>query len=96
MTKPLSLDPCCAITARESSDPTYDALAEAVGAATTMEEQQRLVKEADMYPVEQHWFVWGPVQPWFEVYQPWVIGFNGETELGHRLNNAQVIGPPLD
>ena len=57
------------------SDPTYDALAEAVAAATTMEEQQRLVKEADMYAVEQHWYVWGPVQPWFEVYQPWVIGF---------------------
>ncbi len=72
------------------SDPTYDALAEAVAAATTMEEQQRLVKEADMYAVEQHWYVWGPVQPWFEVYQPWVIGFNGEIELGH-MNRAPVI-----
>ncbi len=72
------------------SDPTYDALAEAVAAATTIEEQMRLVKEADMYSVEQHWYVWGPVQPWFEVYQPWVIGFNGEIELGH-MNRAPVI-----
>ena len=32
-----------------------------------------MVKETDMYAVEQHWTVWPPVQPWFEVYQPWVI-----------------------
>ena len=64
-------------------DPVMDAKAGAVLAATTLEEQQRPVAEADMYSTEQHWFIWGPKVPQFEATQPWVIGFNGEIFFGN-------------
>ena len=64
------------------NDPVYDAMDEAAAAATTIEEQQRLVNEADMYGIEKHWWVAGPRVPVFGVTQPWVIGYNGEAEFG--------------
>ena len=63
-------------------DPVYDALVEAAQAATSIEEQQRLVREIDMYHVENHLRVWGPKVPQFNATQPWVVGFNGEIDLG--------------
>ena len=63
-------------------DPVMDARAKAAMAAPTLEEQQRLTAEADMYMIEQHWYIWGPKVPQFEAVQPWVIGFNGEI-YGH-------------
>ena len=62
-------------------DPVFDAMAEAAMAATTVEEQQRLVAEADMYIIEQHWYIWGPKVPNFGATQPWVIGFSGDFYL---------------
>ena len=64
------------------NDPVYDPKYEAAAAATTIEEQQRLVREADMYIIEKHWWVSGPRVPAFSVSQPWVIGYNGEAEFG--------------
>ena len=61
--------------------PELDALIDAAEAATTLEEQQRLLKEADMYTIENHWHVWGPKAGKFMSIQPWVIGFNGEIWL---------------
>ena len=58
--------------------PELDALVDGALAATTIEEQQRLVGEADMYSLEKHWQIWGPKMPWWWLVQPWVIGFNGE------------------
>ena len=63
-------------------DPVYDALVEAAQAATTVGEQQRLVREIDRYHVENHLRVWGPKVPQFNANQPWVVGFNGEIDLG--------------
>ena len=63
-------------------DSVMDAKAKAAMAAPTLEEQQRLVAEADMYMIEQHWYIWGPKVPQFEAVQPWVIGFNGEIFFG--------------
>ena len=63
-------------------DTVMDAKAKAAMAASTLEEQQRLVAEADMYMIEQHWYIWGPKVPQFEAVQPWVIGFNGEIFFG--------------
>ncbi len=40
-----------------------------------------LVAEADMYIIEQHWYIWGPKVPQFGGTQPWVIGFNGDFYL---------------
>ena len=61
-----------------TQDPVYDALYEAAAAATTIEEQQRLSREASMYITTNHWQLWGPRASSFSVTQPWVIGYNGE------------------
>ena len=70
------------------SDPHYDALVDAARVATTDEELQRLSSEADMYNISQHWYLMGPVPPWFNVTQPWVIGFDGGSMLGLQNQNA--------
>ena len=64
------------------NDPEYDAMADAVMAATTLEEQNRLAKEVNMYITEQHFKIWGPETPQYQATQPWVKGFNGELGLG--------------
>ena len=61
-----------------TQDPVYDAMVEAVLDATTIEEQQRLVSEANMYITTNHWQLWGPRVPQYRVSQPWLIGYNGE------------------
>ena len=58
--------------------PEMDAMIDAVRAATTNEELQRLMKELDMYAIENHWLIWTPKTPFFHFAQPWVIGYNGE------------------
>ena len=63
-------------------DPKLDALLDAAQATTSEEERQKLVKEADMYTMENHWFIWGPKAGKYMAHQPWVVGFNGETWLG--------------
>ena len=63
-------------------DAQYDALYEEMLAATTIEEQRRLIKEMDMRFIEQFWMIWGPKAPEFNVHQPWVMGYNGEGGLG--------------
>ena len=60
-------------------EPAYDAMVEAAESATTQEQQQRLVREANMYLVENHWHLWLGRALVFTVTQPWVTGFNGET-----------------
>ena len=62
--------------------PELDALLDAAQATTSEEERQRLVKEVDMYTMENHWWIWGPKAGKYMVNQPWVVGFNGETLLG--------------
>ena len=63
-------------------DPVYDAMVEAAQAATSIEEQQRVVRVIDLYHVVNHLRVWGPKVPQFKATQPWVVGFNGEIDLG--------------
>ena len=65
-------------------DAEYDAWYEAMQAAATIEEQQRLVKQMDMRSIEQFWVLWGPMSPNFTVHQPWVIGYNNEGGFGGR------------
>ena len=67
---------------RVQDDQVYSSLVADVQAAATMEERHRLSKLVDRYIVEEHWFIWGSRVPLMNVIQPWVIGFNGETELG--------------
>ncbi len=61
-------------------DPVFDAMYDAVVAATTVEEQMRLAIEADKYTIEKHWYIGGPRAPHFNVSQPWIIGYNGEID----------------
>ena len=69
-------------------DPIYDTMVADVQAATTTEERQRLTKLVDMYIIEKHWYIWGSRIPLMNVLQPWVVGFNGETELGNMDHKA--------
>ena len=64
-----------------TSWPELDALVDAALAATTLEEQQRLVREADMFAIEKQWQIWGPKVPQIELLQPWLMGYNGEAML---------------
>ena len=64
------------------ADPELDAIIEAAEAATTIEEQMRYAKQADMILIERQGDVSGPFAPKFNVIQPWVIGYNGEAQLG--------------
>ena len=62
--------------------PELDALLDAAQATDSEEERQKLVKEVDMYTMENHWWIWGPKAGKYMAHQPWVIGFNGENWLG--------------
>ena len=62
--------------------PDYDAIVEAAESAPTYEEMQRLVIEADMYSLENHWGIWGPQGPIWHFQQPWLGGYNFELTLG--------------
>ena len=70
------------------SDPVYDALIEQLQVAATEEEYQRLGREADFYLVENHIFLWGGLNPWFNVTQPWVQGYDGDFYMGVWNKNA--------
>ena len=66
-----------------SSDPVYDAMYEAGGKATTIEELYRMSKEMNQYAIEKFWTIWGPMAPNYVANQPWVKGFNGEYKIGN-------------
>ena len=66
-------------------NPQLDSLIDAAEAATTLEEQQRAVKEADAYIVKNHHMVWFFRVPRFNAFHPWVVGYNGEFYLGFGL-----------
>ena len=65
-------------------DPVYNAMVEEVNAATTIEERMVLIKEIDRYFAEEHYHIWGTRMPFFNLKQPWVIGYIGESDLGSQ------------
>ena len=67
------------------SDPDYDALSESGGAATTIEEANRIYREMNQYAIEKFWAIWATLGPEFQTTQPWLKGFNGE----HLMGSAQ-------
>ncbi len=69
-------------------DPVFDALFDAAQAADNVEEQQRVVREIDLYLAKNHLLVWSPKPPQFNVNQSWVKGYNGEIDLGWGDRNA--------
>ena len=69
-------------------DQWYTATVEAARAATTLEEQHRMVGELNQYGIEKFWSIWGGIAPTYAVAQPWLIGYNGELELGWAQANS--------
>ena len=69
-------------------DPKFNALFESMEAAQTMEEVGEYSKQADLYMLSQHWQLWGPVEPAYNVTQPWIKGHNGEYYMGAWNWNA--------
>ena len=69
------------------SDPKYDALYESME-PLKLEELGEYSKQADLYMISQHWQLWGPVEPSYNVTQPWVKGHNGEYYMGAWNWNA--------
>ncbi len=64
-------------------DPVFDARWEELQAAIDDEDEyRRLAKALDMYAIEQHVYIWGVRVPGFSVAQPWIVGFNGELQVG--------------
>ena len=73
------------------NDPVFDAMAEAAVASSTFEERSALSKKADWYTIENHWTIWGPKNPHFNVIQPWIIGYNGEISIGITTFNQSLV-----
>ena len=65
------------------SDPQVDAMIDSLKASTSLDEYHRWFREIDMYSLEQHWLIWGPVSPMYHVSQPWLKGYNGEATMGN-------------
>ena len=71
-----------------TDDPWYNAKFEEKRAATTMEEVNSITKELNQYAIEQFWSLFGPVAPTYAVSQPWIIGYNGEADMGMGRYNT--------
>ena len=64
------------------NDPVFDARWNELQ-ATTGDEYRQMAKALDLYVVEQHRYLWGPLVPSFTVSQPWLVGYNGEMQMGN-------------
>jgi len=62
--------------------PEWTALADKVVNAPNFEERHKAAVIMDQWSLDQHFVIWGPKAPRFQVVQPWVVGFNGELKLG--------------
>ena len=77
-------------------DATMSRLYEAFHAATSQGARIPIMKEFDEYIMRQHFQVYGHKAPGFQLAQPWVKGFNGETFLTDMSNNEVLVRLWLD
>jgi peptide/nickel transport system substrate-binding protein len=63
----------------KTNDPTYDAIVDKYNAAATMVEASQLRVEADKYTIEQHWGIIVCPYVMYDVWQPYLKGYSGET-----------------
>ncbi len=68
-------------------DLEFDALVDSVFESATLEEQNSRAKAANDYITEKFWKIWGPETPQFQATQPWIVGFNGEMDLGSTYHD---------
>ena len=59
-------------------DPTLTAMIDNIEATTDREEYMQLVRDMDMYFLQQMWSIYLPIAYPFVVYQPWLKGYRGE------------------
>ena len=71
--------------------PELETMVDAALNATTIEEQQRLIAEADKYAMSRHWLIWGAKSPTFSLAQPWLKGYNGEMDNGLGSNEIHTL-----
>jgi ABC-type transport system substrate-binding protein len=64
-----------------NADPIYDAIVLKAKASTDEEEIRKLVIEADMRSITQHWSISISPKVLFCVYQPWLNRFSGELDV---------------
>ncbi len=70
------------------NDAMFDKYFENALAATTIEEQKEWLRKADLRVAEMLWVIRGPLAPLFGATQPWIKGYNGETDLGITVNKS--------
>ena len=51
--------------------------------ASSGDEFQRLAKALDLYVIQQHNYLWGPIVPGYTATQPWLVSYNGEMQMGN-------------
>jgi len=68
-------------------DPALIEIINNLSAASSVEEQHALITEASDHITEQHYTLFGGRVPRFHVTWPWVVGFNGEQQLGEMDRN---------
>ena len=71
-------------------DPRMEALYLAAKETTDIEEYKSSLRQADEITVREHWGLNKSIAPFFSVNQPWVIGFNGEFNMGRDRGNSFV------
>ena len=71
--------------------PELTAFYDAYFAATTEEEQRRILIESDMHIIEQHYQIWTPVAPIYNLNQPWLKGFNGEMDVAGSMVHSVLV-----
>ena len=72
------------------TDAEFDGLVDAAQAATTIEERERLGREADLRRTWLHPSIWFLKVPGYAVAQPWLVGYNGERDLGPMQRNGAM------
>ena len=63
--------------------PEFDTRYAEYQAMTDPDAARRLAKELDMFVIEQHPYIWGVRVGSFNVALPWVVGLNGEMQIGN-------------
>ena len=63
-------------------DAQFDALYESMLVAPTPEERKAIVTEMEDRLIEQHFIIWGPLAPAYNIRQPWVTGWEVERTFG--------------
>ena len=77
-------------------DATMSRLYEAFQAATSQEARIPIMREFDDYIMRQHFQVYGHKAPAFQLANPWVKGWNGETFLTDMSNNEILVRVWID